>query len=558
MTSPPRVLVIVPARGGSKGVPRKSVRLLHGTPLIGHVLRTLAQSRFRPAVWTTTDDDEIADVARRYGAAVVRRPPELAADDVTLDPVVFHAVTSIEASSSSAWDVVATVQPTSPLLSAERFDAAVAAIVDEGYDSAITVVKDAHLRWLGALDRPEPAFTLRRNRQQLPPEYRETGAVLATRREHVTPQGRFGPRVRLIELPDHEAVDIDSNADWWLADNFLDRRRIAFRVDGGAVIGLGHVHRALTLSSRMFNHEIRFFMDPALPDGIRLARFHGMHVVHTDNACFAEHLAGWRPDVVLLDVLDTTRPFVEGIRQACDVLATFEDLGTGADAADLVFNELYADSKADGIRRFSGPDVACLREEFYSVQPRATRDEVRNILVTFGGTDPNNLTSRALQALERVDGDFHVTVVLGLGCSQVESLEQQARQSRHVVEVHQNVPNISTFMVQADLALTSAGRTVFELIACQTPVLALAQNPRELLHTCTDERHGVQSLGLGTEVSAAAVADAVRRLLPVEPRAAARRRMASLDLWNGPDRIISSILYLLRARRLRDRFGHAN
>jgi spore coat polysaccharide biosynthesis predicted glycosyltransferase SpsG/CMP-N-acetylneuraminic acid synthetase len=558
VTSWPRVLVIVPARGGSKGVPRKSVRLLHGMPLIGHVLRTLSYSRFAPAVWVTTDDDEIADVAERYGASVVRRPPELAADDVTLDPVVSHAVTSIESSSGTAWDVVATVQPTSPLLSAERFDAAVAAVAEDGYDSAITVIRDAHLRWRGALDRPQPGFAVRLNRQQLPPEYRETGAVLASRREHVTPQGRFGSRVRLIELPADEAVDIDSNADWWLADNFLDRRRIAFRADGGAVIGLGHVHRALTLSSRLFNHDIRFFMDPALPDGIRLARLHGMHVTPTDNACFTEHLSGWRPDVVLLDVLDTERPFVEGIRRVCDVVATFEDLGSGADAADLVFNELYADSKADGIRRFCGPDVACLREEFYSVRPRATQDVVRNILVTFGGTDPNNLTAKALQALEQVDGDFHVSVVLGLGYSPVDSLEQQARASRHAVEVHQNVRNISTFMTQADLALTSAGRTVFELIACQTPVVALAQNARELLHTCTDERHGVQSLGLGADVSAAAVADAVRLLLPLNPRIETQRRMAALDLWNGPDRIISSILYLLRAKRLRDRSGHAH
>jgi spore coat polysaccharide biosynthesis predicted glycosyltransferase SpsG len=219
---------------------------------------------------------------------------------------------------------------------------------------------------------------------------------------------------------------------------------------------------------------------------------------------------------------------------------------------------MYADGKADGVRRFSGPDVACLREEFYSVQPRAVQDQVRNILVTFGGTDPNNLTEKALQALEQVDGDFRVTVILGLAYPHAEALMEQVARTRHPVEIHQNVRNISTFMAGADLALTSAGRTVFELIACQTPVLALAQNPRELLHVCTDARYGVQSLGLGAGLPAATVADAVRRLLPVKPRDEARRRMASVDLWNGPDRIIGSVLYLLRARRLRDRYGHAD
>ncbi len=544
--------MIVPARGGSKGVARKNVRLLHGTPLIGHVLRTLAGSRFRPALWVTTDDEEIADVGRRYGAEVVRRPAELAQDAVTLDPVVHHAVTSIEASTRTIWDVIATVQPTSPLLTVERFDEAVGAVVGESYDSAITVVMDSHLRWRGPLDRPEPDFTVRLNRQQLPPVYRETGAVMVTRRSHLTPRGRFGPKVRLVELPDHEAVDIDSNADWWLADNFLDRRRIAVRVDGGGAIGLGHVHRALTLSSRLFNHDVRFFMDPVLPDGIRLARLHGAQVVEADNAGFLAALSDWRPDVVLLDVLDTERRFVEILRGACDVIATFEDLGSGADVADLVFNELYAHAEADGVRRFSGPEVACLREEFYSVLPRPTRPTVRNVLITFGGTDPNDLTAKALAALHQVEGGFRVAVVLGLGYAHGEAIEGAARRSRHRVDVHRNVRTISSFMAEADLALSSAGRTVFELIACQTPTLVLAQNERELLHTCSDDAHGVKSLGLGAELQPAAVADAVSELFSLEARAEARRRMASVDLWSGPDRIMTAVLGLLRARRLRD------
>jgi spore coat polysaccharide biosynthesis predicted glycosyltransferase SpsG len=119
--------------------------------------------------------------------------------------------------------------------------------------------------------------------------------------------------------------------------------------------------------------------------------------------------------------------------------------------------------------------------------------------------------------------------------------------------VHRNVRNISSFMAAADLALSSAGRTVFELIACQTPVLVLAQNERELTHTCADEAHGVTSLGLGSDLTEAQVAQAIRALLPKEARAAARACMAAVDLWSGPDRIMTAVLGLLRARRLRDR-----
>jgi spore coat polysaccharide biosynthesis predicted glycosyltransferase SpsG len=278
-------------------------------------------------------------------------------------------------------------------------------------------------------------------------------------------------------------------------------------------------------------------------------------VVETDDGSFVARLADWRPDVVLLDVLDTERQLVESVKRACDVVATFEDLGSGADAADLVFNELYTDPQADGARRFSGPEVACLREEFYSVVPRPTAASVRSVLVTFGGTDPNDLTAKALGALALVEGDFEVTVVLGLGYADAREteIERLAARGRRPVRVHRNVRNISSFMADADLALSSAGRTVFELIACQTPVLVLAQNERELTHTCADEAHGVTSLGLGAGLSEARVAEAIRALLPEPARAAARARMAAVDLWSGPDRIMTAVLGLLRARRLRDR-----
>jgi spore coat polysaccharide biosynthesis predicted glycosyltransferase SpsG len=280
-------------------------------------------------------------------------------------------------------------------------------------------------------------------------------------------------------------------------------------------------------------------------------------VVPTVDAEFSDDLRSFAPDVVILDVLDTSRSFVEGLRSVCDFIVTFEDLGSGADAADLVFNELYADPSADGTRRFSGPTVACLREEFYSMVPRATAESVKEILITFGGTDPSNLTMKALQALELLKERFHVTVILGLGYPDATAIEAMARASAHTVSVHRNVRNMSTWMARADLAVTSAGRTVFELIACQTPVITLAQNQRELLHTCARESYGVLSLGLGAAVQPEGIARAVAGMLPVAARRRARERMAVVDLWHGPDRILTTILSEVRARQLKLRLLEA-
>ncbi len=550
--SAPRVLAIVPARGGSKGIRRKNVRLLRGRPLLAHVLAALARSRFTPATWVSTDDDEIAELAARFGARVLRRPAELAGDRVTLDPVIHHAAGAIEATLGARFDVVVTVQPTSPLLSPERFDAAVAAVAFDGYDTAVSVVDDRHLRWLGDPEAPRPGFEARQNRQELPAAWRETGAVLATRRDRVQPEGRFGPHVRLLPVPEHEAVDIDGYADWWLAESWLARRRLAVRVDGGGGLGLGHVYRQLALASRLFNHEIRFFMDPKGADGIRLAESHGTAVERCPPGEFAARLDGFGPHVVFTDVLDTGAEWMTALRGPGRFLATFEDLGPGADVADLVLNELYEDPKADGVRRICGPQVACLREEFYGLPPHPTRPTLAEVLVSFGGSDPANLTLRALEALERVPGDFATTVILGLGYTQEASLAPWTRRTRRPHQILRDTRAISGPMARADLAITSAGRTVYELVACGTPALVLAQNERELLHCCARDEYGVVNLGLGRERGPDAIAEAVVSLLPFEAREELHLATLSVDLFRGPERILRAVFDGLEEReRLR-------
>jgi spore coat polysaccharide biosynthesis predicted glycosyltransferase SpsG len=368
----------------------------------------------------------------------------------------------------------------------------------------------------------------------------------------VLPDSRFGPHVRLLPVPEHEAVDIDGYADWWLAESWLARRRIAVRVDGGGALGLGHVYRQLALASRLFNHEIRFFMDPKGADGIRLAESRGTAVERCPPEEFASRLDVFAPHVVFTDVLDTDAEWIAAVRGPGRFVATFEDLGSGADAADLVLNELYQDAKADGVRRICGPQVACLREEFHALPPHPTRPTVAEVLVSFGGSDPANLTLRALEALETVPGDFEVTVVLGLGYTQEDSLVPLVRRSRRALRILRDVRAISAPMSRADLAITSAGRTVYELVACGTPALVLAANQRELLHCCAREEYGVVNLGLGRERTPAEIAEAVLALLPFEAREELHLATLSVELFRGPERILRAVFDGLEEReRLR-------
>ncbi len=534
------VLAVIPARGGSKGIPRKNLRILAGKPLIWYIISAARKAKSVDRVVVTTEDEEIALVARRFGADVVQRPPELAGDAVPLDPVVDHAVREVEASGFKP-DIVLTLQPTSPLLKPESIDKAVEILAGGEAETVISVIDRTHLYWtVDEQGRYKPLYKERLNRQYLPPLYQETGGIIGSVRRVVTPKSRIGEKLTLIELSRDEAVDIDSDLDWWVVEKLLQRRRIAFRVDGYREIGLGHVYRALTLAHRILDHEIFFVMDERFPLGIRLVRDRNYRVVEFsgDPVRALEEL---KPDVVINDILDTDADYVRALKARGFFVVNFEDLGPGALEADVVINALYSDPLPKP-HHYYGPEYVCLREEFYSAQPRSLRRKVSRVLVTFGGTDPANLTAKALRALDRVEGDFDVTCVLGLGYSHAQELERLLPALKRKITVRRNIRSMSEEIRRADLAITSAGRTVYEMAALGTPTVVMAQNEREMRHLFANAEHGVANLGLGTQVSDDELVAKLRELLDdFEVRREMRERMLAVDLRSSVENVLRVI-----------------
>lgn len=119
------VLAVIPARGGSKGIPRKNVRLMNGKPLIAY---SICNAKNCPAVTdvvVSSDDDEILSIGKKYGAYPLRRSESLAKDAVTLDPVIYDATLQMEKKRGIMYDIVITLQPTSPLLTSETLNGAI-------------------------------------------------------------------------------------------------------------------------------------------------------------------------------------------------------------------------------------------------------------------------------------------------------------------------------------------------------------------------------------------------------------------------------------------------
>jgi CMP-N-acetylneuraminic acid synthetase/spore coat polysaccharide biosynthesis predicted glycosyltransferase SpsG len=533
--SAPGVLIVIPARGGSKGIPRKNLRGLAGRPLIAYAIETALASAHGPEVIVSSDDDEILSVARSLGARALRRPSELASDDVTLDAVVDHALAQVREANGRSPDIVATVQPTSPLLSTSTLDRAIGRLVDQpDLDTLISGTDDRHLRWERAGGEFRPAYTERRNRQYLPQTYRETGGFLITRARHVTATSRIGPNVAIEPVDGPEAIDIDGVQDLLLCEAYLNRRQVVVVVGGNAQIGLGHVHNALILAGDLVRHDLRFLV----PDGHDLAAdalaAHHYPVHRQDGEALVDRILALGADAVINDILDTDAEYVISLKKHGLTVVNFEDLGPGARHADLVVNAIYPERQLLPGHHF-GPRYFLARSEFLVGTAREIRSSVERVLVTFGGTDPDNLTARVLDVVGPIceDRQIAVDVILGRGYGHAKPASGDA------ITVHDNVGNISDFMRSADVAFTSAGRTVFELALVGTPSIILAQNEREMTHLFATEANGFVTLGLGR---ACPPGDLERAFVDLVEHPASRQRMRDLmqttDLRGGRERVV--------------------
>lgn len=216
-----RILAVIPARGGSKGIPKKNIRLMNGKPLIAYSIANALGCKLITDVVVTTDSDEISCVAENCGAEVIMRSGELAEDHVTLDPVVYDAIEKAEGIHGYTYDYVITMQPTSPLLRSESLSGALSMLAEDSFDCIISVINKPHLSWHKEGDGVAPSYAERLNRQQLPPNYLETGAFVISRRSLVTPATRMAGRVTVYPISEQEGIDIDDARDWMLAEMLM-------------------------------------------------------------------------------------------------------------------------------------------------------------------------------------------------------------------------------------------------------------------------------------------------------------------------------------------------
>ncbi len=315
-------------------------------------------------------------------------------------------------------------------------------------------------------------------------------------------------------MPIEESIDIDSNLDWWVCEKLLNKKLIMLRVDGNNEIGLGHIYRTLLLASRLIEHDVIFITDNDHSLGKEILENSNFKVLtFNKHSELINILKEYKPNVLINDILNTDVDYMQEVTSLVDKVVNFEDIGSGARLANYVINALYnGNGKTANV--YSGKDYYCLKDEFIEIDKYHVRESVKTILITFGGTDPNNYTKRTIGVLkDLIDKDVKINVILGLGYSMKQDLESFIKTFDMNIEIFSNVSFISKYMQQADLVFTSQGRTVFEIASIGVPTIVLAQNERETKHTFASLKNGFINLGLGYECDDLVISENIIRVL---------------------------------------------
>ena len=522
-----KIVAVVPAFSSAGEIPRMNVRELGSRPLFTHAITTSKDAKSVDETVLVTDSEQIRRIGQGYDIKTLTVDSTPDSSDINR----FELARATEQLDDSV-EYVLCVHPTVPLVTPAVLDEGLERVRDQSADSIVFATAGENRCWTVSGERP----TAEKWNESC---YEEIG-LFATRPECLDDwRGRNRTTV-IQEVDGAQGNSIQTYGDWVRAENHLSRKKLVYRVKGSQESGSGHVYRGITIADQIFEHDVVF----AVKEGEELAIEKMVesgydYVVFENEEKFLEFVSDVEPDVVVNDLLNTSPEYVLNLKEMGLRVVNFEDLGDGTKHADAVINALYEYTDPPP-NHYYGHRYFCLRNEFRYAEPHSLIPSVDRIMVSFGGADRNNLTAKVLTALTDLDRALTLDVVLGLGYSKHETLDPIIERFHNgvSVQVNQNVKSMAERMGQADLLITSNGRTLFESTSMNLPVISIEQNHREGRHTFAHVSRGVISLGLGKHVSDERIRTAVEDYIQHHKRREAMREaLAEHDVKNGLNRV---------------------
>lgn len=510
--------------------------MINGKPLVYYVINNARCSRYITDIIVTTNSTEIVTIAKHMGVKAKLREPALCGKEVLLDAVIYDVA---DQTPFDQYDYVVTMQSISPTLEVDTLDRAIQECIDGQYDTVISVADRPRFYWTMEQGKPVPGQQRNVSRHYLPPFYVETGAFLITRSRFMQPTSRLGENIRLFELKNKEAIDVDTWGDLKQVENIMRHKSAAFYVNGNNKLGLGHIYRVIELADEFFfKPDIYFDINQTEISAFGETTHNLIPVNGIDELLQSLHKKQY--DRLINDILSTSREYMESVHKVLPnaKIINFEDEGEGAPLADIVFNALYDANELSNV--CAGPQYFIASKLFLIYNPISINQTVKNVFISFGGADPQNYTDRLLKIISQPKFNmYQFYVVIGRAKHNIKTLLTYNQHEN--IQVLYNISNMPEVMNECDIAVTSRGRTAYELAMLGIPSISIAQNKRESLHAFIDEQNGFEYLGVNPDDSI--IETSLEKFLTsdIYTRKALQERMLKCDLRNGRKNVMDLI-----------------
>ena len=533
--------IVIPAIKKNAVIPDQLVKKLAGITLMERAIHTAREICPGEDITVLTDSQEISLICERAGLGFSRNE---ALRFTSLDIVA--EMRDLLAGLATKYEHCIILRASCPLLTWVDVEDAWQHYLHTGADTLVTVQHVRQRIWNvrdGGLERMLAVASGGDGEQFVV----ESRALIILRLQLLETQNR-SVRHRVIPyfLGEH-AIEIQGYQDWWICERLLLRRHVLFVVAGYPAIGMGHIFRALMLAHEITHHKITFVCTRESELAVENITRKDYPVTRQGTERLAATVLSLRPDLVVNDFLNTPIDYMRELTDCGIPCVNFEDDGPGAAFAKLVVNALYEKKESTEHMR-CGPDYFCLRDEFANAVRNPLRPEVRTLLVTFGGTDALDCSRRILDIVEPLCRNLGIAIrlVAGPGYAHRERMEAHIQTLGNPLVDFSWATNIMSRMMEgADLAICSAGRTVYELAHMRVPGIILAHHEREARHTFARPRNGFVFLGLMATTSDTKIRRAFQAMLKQPQRARYWNRQAKLDFSPNKARVVRLMLEAL-------------
>ena len=535
-----KLLILIMARKGSDDVvSRQNLRLVNNKPLLYYIVKTALEFK-KADVLVSTDSEEISELALLYGGNYIKRPKRLTKNSTSVKEICLDTLQKLE-KKNIHYEKCLVLHPKIPLIKISTINNFFKNLEkNESTIFGIASIIDSELGY---------EIETSKNLMKLYPLKKPLGIlnkiVAFNTNQFIKNNGNFVSPFYGLKLSNEETHSLISYHDFGTFEQILNRKKILVRIDSTIKIGMGHIFNMLTILNHFRNDEIMILMHKNRNLGYKKFKENLYNVTFfASNDEFNKILTKFKPDIIFNDILNTKASYMKKLHNHATMIVNFEDQGEGRKFANLVFNPIFEKQKSLS-NEFFGSKYACVRDEFRIWKNEILSKNTHKILISFGGTDQNNITEKTISIIEKNNiKNIEFILLLGFGYMHKKMIKQKIKnlqKNNFNIVLVDGSDFIAKYTRDIDFAIVSNGRTVFELASMNIPILAISVNTREQNHNFVKK----QNVGIIIDYEKLSyeksLKSSLEKMFNFNNRKNYKKNLTKLDLLNGINIVVDKI-----------------